>query len=210
MKRYIIVIFLFIGCHRDPGRSGGSLPGMEPPQSKIIVFMGQSNVPALLNGVDELLEEVGKYQSLNNIHAIYCSQGGTDTSQWIPGTPLYISCLEQIKAIPNAKVWALLFMQGENNAQNCTPWHVHFDNIVAGLKSDTESPDMATVWERLNSAFDPTAICLSQVRLEQEMPMIRGHYVDLDGIPMAPGAVHYGNEPEIGRRFGKTLGPLLN
>lgn len=214
----LICCLLLAACDRkedpkDPTRSPLSTLPAEPEKpeadKKIMVYMGQSNMPALLNGQDLLLDEIKKYKSTDNVQAIYCSQGGTSASQWVKGTPLYNDCLEKIKS-HKGQVWALLYMQGENEAQNCTPWKVHFESIVRDLKADTDSPNMASAWERINIAFDPSATCLAQVRNEQETANVYGHYVDMDGIPMNADGVHYATHPEIGQRFGKTIAPYLN
>lgn len=233
MKRLLPILLLLCACHRDPGRSGGSLPGVSTQQSpsghgKLIMLIGgQSNTDAVyVNGIDNYYTAIRNHVVLDTsrIQTIHCAHGGSSASDWIPGKPLYDECLAEIKNFqnknPDSRLWSITWVQGENEAQNCTDWIGNFSTMISDLRTQTKSPDVAIVWERINSAFDPPippdhagAPCLAQVRQEQESLIPNGKYIDTDGIPLGPDNVHYRGTPEsageLGRRFGETLGTLL-
>lgn len=232
-------IFLLVGCdtHRQltgqnlkndegeyitPGTPLPPEPELEPTHKLIVLFGGQSNTDAVyINGSANFYAALAKQRPvpISRIHSVHCAQGGTNASDWVPGMPLFESCVQQILSIqqahPGAVLWGMAWVQGENEAETCADWKNNFESMISSLKSRTNSPDMAVVWERINNAFDTHATCLAKVRSEQEIANVgpRGRFVDTDGIPLSADNVHYYGAPEsaeeLGRRYGETLGPLL-
>lgn len=198
---------------------GDTIVGITSSQdnrTRAIIFMGQSNTQAVsVNGSNNFYREIEQYKSTKGTVAIYCAQGGTNISQWQKGQPLYEDCIQKMKAIPNSVAWGMAYLQGENECASGAPWRGPFEQLIKDFRADTNSPNMAVAWMRIDNLAFGAGPFLNQVRFDQETANVGplGHWVDADNLPLGPDGLHFkgsaDSAEELGTRFGMTLGPLL-
>jgi hypothetical protein len=82
-----------------------------------------------------------KWQPGARIGLIMCASGGSSIRAWTPDRPLYLQCLDQIRAVGN-RIAGVLFLQGESEArtpEQATTWLTDFTRVLAGFRRDTRS-----------------------------------------------------------------------
>lgn len=119
----LLGLLLLVGCtqfQRLTGDAGGTLP--------VILLAGQSNMVRFAQYAEGAFAV-----AYGPAEFLPCAVGGTESSQWLPGGPLFQGCID---AAAGRHVDAILYWQGESDAYNeRTSWGANFIATIEGLRS---------------------------------------------------------------------------
>jgi len=139
---------------------------------------------------------------------------GSFIRQWQPGSSLYQGLLRQvgfaIGPLPGAPVDAVIWMQGESDAesnpQTARQYGSQLGHLVAYLRKDLNAPNSLFVLGKVNlehPAFKPL-IDLVRRQQQQAPQQIRNtQVVSTDGLSKLGDGIHYdaAGQIELGKRF---------
>lgn len=90
----------------------------------------------------------------HSIGLITCTKGNLSITEWLPGTPQYVSCMRQLRGAGSRVVTAIVY-QGESDtysAQTAAAWPRHFATIVATARAEIGNASLPVVSVRHRQA----------------------------------------------------------
>jgi hypothetical protein len=139
---------------------------------------------------------------------------GSSIQQWLPGSRLYNGLLRQREFIglsKDAKIEAIIWMQGEKDARNkqrASSYESHLKRFISGLRTNLESPNTLFVMGKINpedAAFTMTEVVQkAQERVQHSLP--NTVLVSTKGLGKIYDHVHYDadGQLELGKRFARA------
>lgn len=128
----------------------------------------------------------------HQIGLINCAQGGSTTSQWQPGYPLFDQCAERLsRAMQDGYLAGILVWTGENDCDGVheVDWENPFMNLVNGFRKVAYDPNVPVAYVLVSSSYPSDLCTASRLRIiEQEFHHPGICSVDSDGFPTEDGS----------------------
>ncbi|MAO15461.1 MULTISPECIES: sialate O-acetylesterase [Flavobacteriaceae] len=195
--------------------------------------------PGLINPKDNFGPEIGISMQLskNNPNKkfilIKYAIGGASLLDWAPnyskdkaeitGNPQFGSMYNRLIKLTdslteglNAKVKALIWMQGERDAripEAGKDYYGNFEKLINSVRIDYENQEMPIIFGKINppKAWFPALdnVVDAQIRISEEIP--NTYFIDTDSLEKLNDDIHYSSNGQInlGIKFGEKISELL-
>lgn len=209
-------IFVFIGHSNMSGR--GTSPSSFAPDPRI-TMVGRDHEWRVASEPTDLVDVAAKVSPTvafanaylanhpdKTVGIINCAAGGSTTSQWMHGYPLFNDCatfIYESKAF--GQIAGLMVWSGENDQIVGQDWTEGMTNIVRDFRGLVNNPNLPVAFVEAPSTYPRTE--LASLRSQQEALHISGvTRIPAEGFPTEDG-VHITTDSQeiLGQRFANAF-----
>ena len=212
-------IFILAGQSNMEGHGVLEEYTLAPPADSVFVFNKEY---VWQRGKEPVNDEVGpsiafatELLKCNNQHSIglvNVAWGGTNIAQWAKSSgdkSLYQRMLKRaLAASTQGQIKALLFMQGENDAEgdstdHYTDWDVQFGKFVAAVRQDLHNDTLPVVFGQIGKGNKVRWLQVKACQLRLKLPHVA--MIKTDDLAYQDTGVHYTTKAyiELGKRFAQ-------